>query len=55
MAGLSNKSILEMAKEITIAALQSTDKSVNKCTGADTANFFEAVYNKISELNSDET
>ena len=51
---LSNKSVLEMSKEITVSALQGTDKSVNACTGSDVADFFEAIYNKISELNTDD-
>lgn len=54
MAVLSNKSILEMAKEITVAALQGSDKSVNEYTGTDVSAFFETIYNKISELNTDE-
>lgn len=53
MAALSNKSVLEMAKDITVAALQNFDKSVNEYTGKDVASFFEAIYNKISELNTD--
>lgn len=55
MSVLSNKSVLEMAKEITVAALQNSDKTVNEYNGVEVAKFFETIYNKISELNSDET
>lgn len=54
MAVLSNKSRLEMAKEITVAALQNYSIPITQETGSDVSDFFEAIYNKISELNTDE-
>lgn len=51
---LSNKYVLDMAKEITVAALQNYNTPITQGTGSDVADFFEAIYNKISELNTDE-
>lgn len=42
---------LEYAKEITVAVLMNNVEIFpNNSTGVQVANFFEAVYNKIAEL-----
>jgi hypothetical protein len=41
---------LKYATEIVVAKVSSTAESTYKETGEHTANFFEAVYNKIYEI-----
>ena len=51
MAKLSNGSIIEAVKEITIAMVTNTQRSATKQNGEDVAEFMQAVYNKLTDLN----
>ena len=49
---MSNSTIIEFVKEITIAKLSSSDLSATAKSGQDTAQFMQIVYDKLSELNN---
>lgn len=49
---LSNKHIIEMVKEITIAKMSNTNTPPSKEGGEKVAEFMQIIYNKLVELNS---
>lgn len=51
MSKLANGVILNAVKEITIAMVTNTQRSATKQNGEDVAEFMQAVYNKLTELN----
>lgn len=46
---------LEYTKDIVVSRLSNTNMSISKETGEYTAEFFEAIYNKIVELENRES
>lgn len=47
--------ILGYVKDITVAKMQSSNLSANENNGKDVANFMQQIYDKLSELNQEET
>lgn len=52
---MDNSVLIGYVKDITIAKLQSSNLSANENNGKDVANFMQQIYDKLSELNKEET
>ncbi len=52
MSRITNNTIVEMVKEITVAALSSTTRTANEANGKDVAAFMQAIYDKLNEFAS---
>lgn len=50
MDSRQNSYIIERVKEITIAKMSSSNTSADATSGKDTADFMQAVYDKLVEL-----
>lgn len=48
-----NKHAIDVAKDITVAAMSHLDGSINAGKGGSVADFFEAIYKRVSKLESD--
>ena len=52
MDKLGNKHLIEMVKEITVAKISNTNTSPSKEGGEKVAEFMQAIYDKLVELNN---
>lgn len=52
---ISNSAILAMVKDITIARMENTTMPPTEEGGKNVADFMQAIYNKLVELNSEST
>lgn len=54
MPKLQNTEIIEMVKDITVAKMSNTNTPPSKDGGEKIAEFMQAIYDKLAELNSKE-
>nr|DAV21254.1 MAG TPA: hypothetical protein [Caudoviricetes sp.] len=52
MATFNNAKLIELVKDITIAKLSSNNSIASDIIGKDTAEFMQAIYDKLVELNN---
>lgn len=52
---MCNSDLIDKTVEITIARLSNTNLSIDKTGGQNVAEFMQAIYDKLSELNSKES
>lgn len=52
---VDNSVILGYVKDITVAKLQSSDKTATEASGKDVSDFMQKIYDKLSELNQPKT
>lgn len=52
MDKLSNRAVIEMVKDITVAKMSNTNTVPNKDGGEKVAEFMQVVYDKLVELNN---
>lgn len=52
MDRISNKHLIEMVKEITVAKMSNTNTPPSKDGGERVAEFMQAIYDKLVELNN---
>lgn len=50
----TNRQILDMVKEITVARMSNSTTTTNSQTGQDVADFMDSIYKKLVELNTNE-
>lgn len=52
MDKLSNKHVIDMVKEITVAKMSNTNTPLSKEGGEKVAEFMQVIYDKLIELNN---
>ena len=50
MSRISNNTIVEMVKEITVAVVSGSNKSTSDVSAKEIANFMQVIYDKLSEF-----